>query len=120
MRKPGIVIFAAIINFISALLLLMMGVLIFLLATAALMVSKTTLNIGIAYALFIVGVLILFTFVAGSILLGMELLKGKGWAWYGQIVASILGLLLFPIGTLINAAIIALFLKGETRDFFKV
>ncbi len=53
------------------------------------------------------------------LLLGLGLLKGSKASWYIQIALSILGLLAFPLGTIVNGVILFFFFKREIRDFYR-
>ncbi len=67
------------------------------------------------------GVLLVICLIMGALftLLGMGLLKGSKAAWYIQIALSIMGLLAFPFGTIVNGVILFLFFKREIRDFYR-
>jgi len=53
-----------------------------------------------------------------QIWLNRALRAGKQAAWTVQMVMSILGLIGFPIGTLINGVILASWFKPETKEWF--
>jgi hypothetical protein len=54
------------------------------------------------------------------LVLGIGLLKGRKWAWYTQIVLSVLHLMNFPIGTIFSVLILILFFQEKTRERFGV
>lgn len=132
-KTPGIVIFVAILNFISvsflglfSLFLLValifgnvMGV--YDLAQQALTQYATTPNFsyGLTF-LFAMALAVALAFVSFFILVGIGLLKGKKLAWYFQVAMSVIGLLGFPVGTLLNTVILVLFFQPTVRNFFKV
>ncbi len=132
-RTPGIVVIVAILNFIGAVALLLTA------AVSVLMIffgnflgvyealtkkiSSYTTEINLALAVNIFFGVILFgcvVMLAVSIWLGISLLKGKRAAWYVQIAVSIVGLLGFPLATVLNAVILIFFFQSTTRNFFKV
>ena len=133
MKVPGIVIFTAVLNFISVASFLFMSVL-WLLAiifgnvmgmaefvTRHLQNYSQTPNfsyglVSVFVTLLVVSLLFLFYFL----FIGIGLLKGKTLAWYLQIGNSIIFLLIFPIFTLINGIILFMFFKPAVRNFFKV
>ena len=66
---------------------------------------------GLAFSLF---------FALYHLWLGIGLLKAKAMAWYVQIVAATLGLILIPYGTVISIVILIFFFRSNVRSFFKV
>lgn len=127
--KPGIVIAAAMLNFISAAFSLLWSVL----CAAAILFGNTlgVLNalagriqeVNVALSVNVVlGFVLAVTLAVGLfyIWLGVGLLKGKGAAWYLQVAASLIGLLFFPIGTVVNGVILAFFFTPAVRSYFKV
>ncbi len=143
-RKPGIVIFVAILNFFSAALFSMMSVFMALLIVFGAAwgvdayVSKqmtqyaTTPNFSYGLTwLFGIAAIILFTMAAYFMSIGVGLLAGKKFAWYMQVAMSALGLLglplgvmlmtfALPLGALLNISILVFFFQPRTRDYFKV
>ena len=127
--KPGIVIAAAILNFISAAFSLFWAVL----CLAAVLFGNTLgimdrlagriheANIALSVNV-VLGFILVIALVVGLsyVWLGASLLKGKGTAWYLQVASSLIGLFFFPIGTIVNGVILAFFFTPATRSFFKV
>ena len=131
-KTPGIVIFVAILNFLTTAVF-------FLLAAISVMgllfgnifgiyeymtqrlsqYSHANPSVGLSL-LFIIFLAVSVTFLFCFLFLGIGLLKGRRLAWYFQIALSVLGLLSFPVGTLVNAVILVLFFQAPTRDYFKV
>ncbi|MBI4432548.1 MAG: hypothetical protein HY592_03595 [Candidatus Omnitrophica bacterium] len=142
MKPPGIVIFTAILNFLSA------GVFAFAAVISLLVLlfrnlfgvydymareypQMTSLSFGLNFTF---GILLIVSliFMGLFILLGMGLLQGKKAAWYAQVVLSIIGLLGFPIalsvtgflgfpvGTVIHAVILFIFFRPSIRGYFGV
>ena len=70
--------------------------------------------------IFLVFFAVSFLFLLFFLFLGLGLLKGKRLAWYFQIAMSTIGILGFPIGTILNGAILVLFFQAPIRDYFKV
>ncbi len=132
-RKPGIVIFVAVLNFISA--AMMSGLFLFSLlglffgsALSAMqtvsrrlseVAASANLSFGVTFifaALFMISAALLIFFIW----VAFGLLRAKKAAWYVQIALSILGLLSVPLGTVINTVILVLFFQRPVRDYFKV
>ncbi len=133
-RKPGIVLFTAVLNFISA---SMMSALCFfsllgLIFGSALGVTEAMsrrLNDYAASTHVSLGINIIFIILLTTSLLftgfyiwqGLALLKGKKAAWFIQIALSVLGLLwLPPFGTILSIVILVFFFQNRVRDHFKV
>jgi len=143
-KKPGIVIFIAILQFFSAALFFLIG----LFSVLALVfgarwgiddyVSKQVAQYS-PTANFSFGVTVIFGAAAAIFLslmvffltLGIGLLKGKKFAWYLQVAVSIFGLLTvpfaflwniftLPLGAVLNVVILVFFFQTRVRDFFKV
>ena len=132
-KTPGVVILVAILNFIWAFFALL-----FMLACIAISVfgnvmgladfaarrlseiqSTTNFTYGLNFAmilLFMIATTILFT----ALVVGIGLLKGKKFAWFMQVAFNIMGLIGFPIGTVINGVILFFFFQPRTREYFKV
>ena len=136
-KRPGAVLFAAILNFVGAIFWGFWGL---LCAFALILGSATgvyqaviervsqdfpqaqragnlTFILTAAFGFFFL-VSLLFTFL--SIFLGTSLLKGKKYAWYWQVVLSVLGLFGFPIGTLLGIVILVFFFQNSVRSYFHV
>ena len=133
-RKPGIVLFAAVLNFISA---SMMSALCFfsllgIIFGSALGVTEamskrisdyaasTHVSFGINIIFVILFIFGLF-FTGFYVWQGLALLKGNKAAWFIQIALSVLGLLwLPPFGTILSIVILVFFFQNRVRDHFKV
>ena len=143
-RKPGIVIFAAVLNFFSAGIFFMTAAF-----TALAMVfgaawgfdeyvtqqmSRLSTNPNFSYGLTLIfgvatGVLVFLA--AFFLLIGLGLLRGKKYAWYLQVAMSTLGLLslpvsllagptMLPLGSVLNIVILVLFFQKHVRSFFRI
>jgi hypothetical protein len=134
-KTPGIVIFAAILNFISTAIFFagsFVCALVIIFGNAFGVREAVTKQIQAAqtagagdatYAVMIVFAVILVVLLIFGLFylfLGLGLLKGQKWAWYVQIGLSILGLLGFPLGTVIGAVILFFFFQHSIREYFKV
>lgn len=132
-KKPGIVIFVAILNFVSAAFWLagvLFSILFLVVGQAADLFQRTVtqlnqtltsagLSIGLTVVCAVVGT-VCAAFVVFHLLLALGLLKGNRAAWYLQLVSSTLGLLFLPYGTIISIVILIFFFRGPVRDYFKV
>lgn len=132
-KIPGIVIFVAILNFIGCFFLFLlaaaclavvifgniMGVYDFVTKQITQYYGQPNLSLGLS---FIFGILmaVAVAFAVFYLWIGLGLLKGRKLAWYFQVAMSILGALGFPLGTLLNIAILALFFQPGIRNYFKV
>ena len=143
---PGIVIFAAVLNFISASLT---GLFLLLLAAAFVFgniaqinqlvserFSQLSAGTHVTYGLFFiltVAIAVALTFLAFFLIAGFGLLRAKKFAWYLQVTLSVLGLLGFlsgsvlslmipaiPLMALVNILILVLFFRAPVRGFFGV
>lgn len=129
-RKPGVVIFAAVINFITATLwigltiLLALGMIlgnaVGLLADAAgaLSAQAAALTTVGGYAVLFTLLCLTMTMAACFVFVGIGLLRGSRIAWYLQIVFSVIGLLGFPVHTILNACLLVLLFRPATREYF--
>ena len=135
-KRPGIVLFVAVLNFIGA----FFAVCWLLLCAAALffgsalgvyqavmdrvshaMPAVSTANFNAGISLLFGFFLVLFSLIAVlAVGVGVSLLKGKKFAWYLQVAFSVLGLFGFPIGTILNAVILIFFFQSPVRGYFKV
>ncbi len=132
-KTPGIVIFVAVLNFLSSGLFLLfsflslvalafgnvMGIYDFVTRqiTQFTQPQNLTLGLNFVFGSFLV---ISLTFLAFFLILGLGLLKGKKLAWYFQIAMSVIGLLGIPFGTILNVIILIFFFQPSVRDYFKV
>ena len=143
-RKPGFVIFVAILNFFSTALFLGLSAFSALAAVfgatwgiddyVSRQVSQYAPNPNFSY-----GLTLFFGVIAASLAviaaffltIGTGLLGGRKYAWYLQVAMSTLGLLslpltfltglfVLPIGSLLNIVILVLFFQSRVRDHFKV
>ena len=132
-KTPGIVIFVAILNFISvafflflsivALVALIFGNVMGIYDALSKQIAQLPSTVNLSYgATFLFGVaLVVCLFFAGYFLfIGIGLLRARKPAWYLQVAMSVLGLLGFPIGTVLNALILVFFFQAPVRDHFKV
>ncbi|PIU40737.1 MAG: hypothetical protein COT00_00115 [Candidatus Omnitrophica bacterium CG07_land_8_20_14_0_80_50_8] len=132
-KKPGIVIFVSILNFFSAALWFLEAaffvvLLIFGNAISVTQAITDKLRQGLASQNLSLGLNAVFSFflIVGvllgvyHLLLGIGLQKGKGAAWYVQIVTAIVGLILIPYGTIVSIVILVLFFQSGVRNYFKV
>jgi hypothetical protein len=132
-KTPGIVIFVAVLNFISTAFFLLLAVLAVMVLVFGNFVGiydymssqvaryspqiKLTLGVNIVMGLLLA---VSAFFCVFHLVTGIGLLKGKKIFWYIQIALSVLGLLGFPIATILNTIILVFFFQSATRDYFKV
>lgn len=132
-RTPGIVIFVAVLNFISAFFFAIFSALctvalVFgnVLGISEYLVSKMSEYPQTAHftagmnLVFTIALLICFSFAVFFALVGVGLLKTHRLAWYFQIALSVLGLIGFPFYTILNALILVMFFQNNVRDHFRV
>jgi len=132
-RTPGIVVFVAILNFISAsfsalgmvlaLLGLAFGNALGLADALSRQLTEIQTRTNVVYGInfvFIIIFLISLSFFVFFLSIGLGLLKGKKFAWFTQVAASVLGLIGFPIWTVLNGIILYCFFQPRVRDWFKV
>lgn len=136
-RTPGMVIFVAVLNFISVAFLsivsflcalaLVFGNVMGLYDLAARQMQAANLSFGFTF-LFAVILLVSVMFLVFFLLVGIGLLKGKRLAWYLQIGMSVFGLMTsfvaglagISFGGVLNAFILIFFFQHRVRDYFKV
>ena len=144
-KKPGMVIFTAILHFFSAAMFLFLSffcILAMFFGAAwgiddffSRQVTQVTPAANFSYGLTLIfgaALVVFLGFLTFFLLLGIGLLKGKKYAWYLQVAFSTIGLLslplgflgaaffLLPIGALFNVALLVLFFQPRIRDYFKV
>lgn len=133
-QKPGVVIFTAILSFLSAfawflLSFIFTAALIFgnlfkgLQTYAADRVEQWSQAHAAAGLNVIFGSVTAFStlFALFFLILGVGLLKGKGWAWYLEVAVSVAAAFLFiPIGTVMSAVILYFLFQPEARKYFRV
>ena len=132
-KTPGIILFVAILNFLSAaagFLVAILSLLAMVLGASAgiyehitnqLAQAQPPINLSFGMTFFFMLTLVLSAaFGAYFLLIGLGLLKKKRYAWYMQVAMSVLGLLGFPVGTIINGVILAFFFRSSIRSHFNV
>ncbi|GEM_PF-980936 len=132
-KIPGIVIFVAVLNFISmafffflstlSLIVLVFGNVmgIYDFITKKITAYRPQINVSIGFNVFFILALVFgIIFFVFYLVEGIGLLRGKKYAWYFQVALSVLGLLGFPIGTVLNAVILIFFFQSSIRGYFKV
>lgn len=132
-RTPGIVIFVAILNFLSA-ALFGVGV---IFSTIALIFGnvlgiseflvrqmnqypQATQFTAAMNSVFVTALVVCLLFAAFFVFIGVGLLRTSRTAWYFQVALSVMGLLGFPFYTILNALILVLFFQNNVRDHFGV
>lgn len=132
-HQPGVAILAAIVNFISAAILFcgsagfaIVSVLSAFTGWGVALeerwnasVITSSVGVGVAVA---AGILSFFLLVLGAfcIIHGMGLLKAKKSCWFIQVVLSILFLIQFPIGTILNGAILIYLFRNNARMYYGI
>lgn len=132
-RIPGFIIFTSILNFVSvsfsalfmalSLLMLVLGSASGFYTAVTQQVSQIipTTNITLGMNLLFIAIFVISTLLtAFGLAIGIGLLKGKKFAWYAQVTMSVMGLIGFPLWTIINGLILYVFFRQDTRDYFKV
>ena len=131
-KKPGVVIFVAILNFVSvafwlagtlfSILFLSLGQAVDLFQRTVTQLNQTLTSAGLSIGLTLVCAVVMFVcavFALFHALLAVGLLKGHKAAWYLQLVSSTFGLLFLPYGTVLSVVILIFFFRAPVRDFFK-
>jgi hypothetical protein len=132
-KTPGIVLFVAILNFITAAFsfaavlfcaaVLVFGNILGMADFAARQLSRVQPDPSATYGLnfiFILAVLFSLAVFLYFLYIGLGLLRGHRLAWFIQIAMSVMGLIGFPIWTALNAVILFCFFRSEVREHFKV
>ena len=132
-EKPAVVIITAVLNFIGAAIagLVLVASVVGLLygagagifSTITSRMSQLYPSINASYGVsFLLGFLIAFSgaFTFFYAMLALSLLKGRKWAWYAQVCLSVMGLVGFPIWTVVNGLILYYYFRPATRGYFKV
>ena len=143
MKTPGIVIFVAILNFISAMMFMGLaafsGIAILFGAAWGIdsyitkQIAQYATNHNFSYGLTLIFGALLFVFVVMSIFffsIGIGLLRGKKFAWFLQLTMSILGLIGLPLGlasgvlalplsAIFNIVILIFFFRPRVREYFR-
>lgn len=131
--RPGVVLLAAVLNFIACgASLFISGLLVFIIIlgnsmnlqqraiqTVSDRLPQLTSAAGAGVVLVSIFLLAL-ALVFYNLFVGIALLKAKKIAWFLQVAASIVGLLGFPVWTILNGIILFLFFQKPVRDYFKV
>ena len=131
-KTPGIVIFVAVLNFLTAgLLLLSASVSLVVLIFGNVMgaydfaqrqISQYYPNPGFNLGLNLLFALFLFlsvVFLSFFVFVAAGLLKAKRICWYLQIALCVMGIFAFPFGTVLNLVILIFFFQQNVRDYFK-
>ena len=132
-KTPGIVIFVAVLNFITvsfslvfmlfSLLALVFGNTMGLADYATRQISQYESQWNVSYGINFIFILLLVTSLLSFVfflVIGVGLLRAKPYAWYLQLAMSILGLVGFPIWTILNGVILYYFFQPPVRGYFKV
>ena len=132
-RTPGIVIFVAVLNFISMAFFFFLSILslivlifgnvmgIYDFITKQITTYRPQVNVSIGFNVFFILMLVFgIIFFLFYLVEGIGLLRGKKYAWYFQVALSVLGLLAFPIGTVLNAVVLIFFFQSSIRGYFKI
>ena len=147
-RTPGIVIFAAVLNFASAAAWfagVLFSVLFLLLGNAVEVTQKFLTELKRVYinvstqvhwttnqpvtdadyaalfnSVFVVMALFCLAFVLYHVTTGVGLLRARRYGWFMQLVSAVIGLAFFPYGTVLSIVIFVTFFQSAVRDFFKV
>ena len=132
-RTPGIVIFVAVLNFISMAFFFFLSILslivlifgnvmgIYDFITKQITAYSPQVNLSVGFNVFFILMLVFgVIFLVFYLLVGLGLLRGKKYAWYFQVTLSVVGLLAFPIGTILNAVILIFFFQSGIRGYFKI
>lgn len=132
-RTPGIVLLAAILNFVSAALFAAIALACALLLTLGGIsgvarqmsdaVTQAYQQMNLSYGLhFLMGAALVgcALLAAFFVWLGVALLRARKWAWFAQVTLSVIGLLNFPVGTVLNAVILVFFFRDPVRQHHQV
>jgi hypothetical protein len=145
-RTPGVIIFAAILNFISAFVFLAAALVALLAAIfgnvlgiydlMSRSIAQYAPSPNFSYGLvFLCAIFFLLFLAIGSFFaaVGAGLLKAKKFAWYSQVSLSIFGLVGFlsgsafslvlpvlPLSAVLNGVLLVFFFRNRVRDYFKV
>jgi len=121
MKRPDGVTVIAIYHFFTGAMGLIGGCAILVFAVLPAFLSLTDEPVGLFWAMLALGIAVLATFGSGivSIIVGWGLLGLNNWARWAALVLAVLGLLAFPIGTIIGALIIWYLLQDEAKAAFE-
>lgn len=132
-RTPGVILFVAILNFLSAAagyLVALISLLVMVLGASAGVYEQIasqlsqaqppiSLSFGVTF-FFLLMMVLSAAFGTFFLAIGLGLLKRKRYAWYLQVAMSVIGLLGFPFGTIVNAVILAFFFQAPVRTYYDV
>ncbi len=132
-KTPGIVIFVAVLNFLAtAFFVLLLGIAVTVLIFGNVMgiyefvtrqitqlSPQANLSLGLNVLFGMLFAVSLF-FALFYLWIGIGLLKARKIAWYFQVALSVIGLIGFPFGTILNTVILVLFFQSPVRSYFKV
>ena len=140
-KKPGIVIFAAVLHFFTVAIFSFLSIfcVLAMLFGAAwgfdqyfreqmTHVGPPNFSYGLA-VIFGLALAVFLTFVGVFLAVAIGLLRGKKYAWYMQVALSTLSLFslpfglmnpVLPLGAVLNIIILALFFRPRIREYFKV
>ena len=118
--RPELLTLTAVYHFVMAIPELLIA-LIILVVPIPVVVFTVRDSVGLTWSLIGLGLGFMFFLVPGIILLltGIGLIKGWNWTRWLAVALAILGLLAFPLGTVIGALIIVYLLSDEVRLFFE-
>lgn len=132
-KKPGIVIFTAVLNYVAVVVYALVAVfslLVLVMGTGFQLYQKLSQQIhqyypevdltGVVGVVFGVVLFLSLFSIAFHVWLALGLLSGKKSCWYTQVVMSVIGLISFPIGTVLNIVILIFFFQPLIREYFKV
>ena len=118
--RPELLTLTAIYHFVMAIPELLIA-LIILVVPIPVVIATVRDSVGLTWSLIGLGLGFMFFLIPGVVLLltGIGLIKGWNWTRWLAVALAILGLLAFPVGTVIGALIIVYLLSDEVRLFFE-
>ena len=118
--RPDLLTLTAVYHFVLAIPGLLIA-LIILAVPVPVVIATVRDSVALTWSLIGLGLGFMFFFIPGLVLLltGIGLLKGWNWTRWLGVALAILGLLAFPLGTIIGAFIIFYLLNDEARLFFE-
>ncbi len=126
-KKPGVVIFAMILNFFSAAFWLVASMFLLLVGNAGMSTIAQDKNLGRVATIFMASTYFIYTFfvllILFHIFLGIGLLMGKKLAWYFQVISCVTGIVTFfwlPPSLIISIVILIFFFMSNVRSYFKI
>ncbi len=132
-RTPTVVLISAILNFVGCAFFALLGigaVAVIIFGNAMGWYERITqvvnnqypamnLGVGLTFIFGVIAAACLVSFVL-TLMLAIGLLRGRKWAWFGQVASSIIGLLGFPVSTIINIFLLVFLFQPNARNYFKV